>query len=79
MPEEQPLQNLTALKLVLETQGQVLVVVPDKIEHLGRRFHDRERRRLVVVDDDGNATCFGVCEYAAHQQSSSYGAPHRSG
>lgn len=55
MPEEQPLQALVPLQLVLEPKPILLIRKLEQIQQLGRSLHDGERRRLRVVDDDGDA------------------------
>lgn len=56
VPEEDPLQALVALELILETEDVLLVGKLQKIEQLGGCFHDWERWRHVIVDDDRNPT-----------------------
>lgn len=55
MPKEQPLQSLIPLQLILEPENVVLVVKFEEVKQLGACFHDGERGRLGVVDDDGDA------------------------
>lgn len=46
---------MTPLKLILEPEGVVAIVLLQEIEQLGRSLHDGERRLLGVVEDDGDA------------------------
>lgn len=52
MPEEEPLQALIALQLILEPKCVIFIRDFQKIEKFGRSLHDRERGRLVIVDND---------------------------
>ena len=55
MPKEQPLQRLAPLQLILEPKHIVLIRKLQQIQELRRRLHDGERRRLRMVDKDGDA------------------------
>jgi len=55
VPEEEPLDGLAALEVVLEAEGEGGVVVVGQVDEDGRGLEDGEGRRLVVVDEDGNA------------------------
>ena len=55
VPEKQPLQSLRPLVLILEAKDVVLVGELQEVEQLGAGLHDRERRRLRVVHQDGDA------------------------
>ena len=60
MPEEDPLQALVALELILETKDVLLVGELQKVEQLGRGFHDGEGWRHVIVDDDRDPTWYVI-------------------
>ena len=49
MPEKEPLQSLAALKVIFEAKNVLGVIFLEEIEKFGGRFHDGERRGLVVV------------------------------
>lgn len=55
MPKEQPLQRLAPLQFILEPKHIILIRKLQQIQELGRRLHDRKRRRLGMVDKDGDA------------------------
>jgi hypothetical protein len=55
VPEEEPLEGLAALEVVLEAEGEGGVVMVGEIDEDGRGLEDGEGRRLVVVDEDGDA------------------------
>lgn len=55
VPEEQPLQRLTAIQLILEAKDVILVVLLEQIQKLRRSLVDGEGRALGVVDDDWDA------------------------
>ena len=54
MPEEQPLQTLTPFKFIFETENIILVGKLEKVKKFCRRFHHREWRVLVIVNDYWN-------------------------
>lgn len=55
MPEEQPLQTLTPLKLVVKPERVVLVVFFEQVQKLGGGFDDGEGRGLGAVEERGDA------------------------
>ena len=55
MPKEQPLQRLAPLQLILEAKHIILIRKLQQIQKLGGGLHDGERRRLGMVDEDGDA------------------------
>ena len=55
MPKEQPLQRLAPLQLILEPKHIILIRKLQQIQELRRRLHDGKRRRLRMVDEDGDA------------------------
>ena len=55
MPKEQPLQRLAPLQLILEPKHIILIRKLEQIQELGRRLHDRERRRLRMIDKNRDA------------------------
>lgn len=55
VPEESPLQRLVPLEFVLEPEAILLVRELEQVQHLSRGLVDRERRRLVVVDQYGDS------------------------
>lgn len=55
MPENEPLVGLAELTFILEVQSVFRVVVAGKVNQDGGGFHDGERGRLVVVDEDRDA------------------------
>lgn len=55
MPKEQPLQRLAPLQLILKPKHIILIRKLQQIQKLGRRLHDWKRRRLGMVDEDGDA------------------------
>ena len=55
MPKEQPLQRLAPLQLILEPKHIILIRKLQQIQELRRCLHDGERRRLGMVDEDGDA------------------------
>jgi hypothetical protein len=59
MPEEEPLQTLTALERVGEPEVVLGVVLFDEIEEFGGGLHDGEGRGLAAVEEDGD-TAVGV-------------------
>ena len=55
MPEEQPLQTLTALEGVREAEVILGVGLLEEVEELGGGFHDGEGGRLAAIEEDGDA------------------------
>ena len=55
MPKEQPLQRLTPLQLILEAKHIVLIRKLQQIQKFSRSLHDGERRRLGMIDENGDA------------------------
>lgn len=55
MPKEQPLQRLAPLQLILEPKHIILIRKLQQIQELRRRLHDGKRRRLSMIDKDGDA------------------------
>ena len=62
MPEEQPLQALIPLQLILEAKFILLVREFQQVQQFRARLHDRKRRVLRVVHDDGDPTVWVQAE-----------------
>ena len=56
MPEKQPLQTLRPLQLILKPKLVFLVKLLQQIQQLRRGLHNRKRRLLSIIDEDGNPT-----------------------
>jgi hypothetical protein len=56
MPEEKPLETLTALILILKSKNVFVVIRLEKIEQLRRCLDDGEWRSFCIVNDYWNSS-----------------------